>query len=167
MKEPEEEGLGGDGGGGGVTWQQNTQIIKLSFEAYRHGKKSHARRAQPALSATAHNVGLSSPVWITTPKKWGWQELQARCYEKSGDLWGQLCLISVSSVQIYRRKAVTWLFELTMRPHDWMGMLIYGHLVLRVDTNCYWSHGSVCVCVKACVKGCFHTYFKGRKNAWS
>lgn len=43
MKELEEEGLGGDGGGSGLTWQQNTQIIKLSFEAYRHGEsRTHA-----------------------------------------------------------------------------------------------------------------------------
>lgn len=43
-----EEGLGGDGGGGGLTWQQNTQIIKLSFQAYRHGK-SHTH-AEPSLA---------------------------------------------------------------------------------------------------------------------
>ncbi|KAM7393652.1 hypothetical protein PAMP_020509 [Pampus punctatissimus] len=36
MKKPEEEGLGGDDGGGGVTWQQNIEITKLSCEAYRH-----------------------------------------------------------------------------------------------------------------------------------
>lgn len=41
MQEPEEEGSRGDGGGGGLTWQQNTQIVELSFEAYRHGR-SHA-----------------------------------------------------------------------------------------------------------------------------
>lgn len=68
MKKLEEEGLGGDGGGGGVTWQQNTQITKLSFEAYRHGK-SRTHEAQPALSAAAHDAGLSSPVWIITLKK--------------------------------------------------------------------------------------------------
>ena len=50
MKKLEEEGLGGDGGGGGVTWQQNTQITKLSFEAYRHGEKvAHSELNLPYL----------------------------------------------------------------------------------------------------------------------
>lgn len=50
MRELEEGGLGGDGGGGGLTWQQNTQIIKLSFEAYRHGKsRTHAELNLPYL----------------------------------------------------------------------------------------------------------------------
>lgn len=50
MQELEEEGLGGDVGGGGLTWQQNTQIIKLSFEAYRHGEsRTHAELNLPYL----------------------------------------------------------------------------------------------------------------------
>lgn len=30
--------MGGDGGGGGITWQRHTQIVKFSFQAYRHGE---------------------------------------------------------------------------------------------------------------------------------
>ena len=50
MQEPEEEGSRGDGGGGGLTWQQNTQIVELSFEAYRHGRsRAHAELNLPYL----------------------------------------------------------------------------------------------------------------------
>lgn len=70
MKELEEEGLGGDGGGGGLTWQQHTQIIKLSFEAYRHGKSLlHAELNLPYLQL--HMTAVCCPT-LDHYKKWGW-----------------------------------------------------------------------------------------------
>lgn len=50
MKEVEEEGWRGDGEGGGVTWQRNTRIVELSFEAYHRGKSLvHAELNLPYL----------------------------------------------------------------------------------------------------------------------
>lgn len=46
--------MGGDGGGGGLTWQRHTQIVKFSFQAYRHGESgTHASLSLPYLQLHA------------------------------------------------------------------------------------------------------------------
>lgn len=58
----------GLGGGGELTWQQHTQIIKLSSEAYRHGESlSHVELN--LLYLLLHSPGTPPAIWIALSKK--------------------------------------------------------------------------------------------------
>lgn len=154
MKELGEEGLGGDGGGGGgLTWQQNTQIIKLSFEAYRHGK-----------SRTHTGLNLPYLQLHTTPVcrlQFGSSLQKVRRVEVPGSmLWTSWRPVETSAPRI-------WHFELSMMPHDWMGMIISVWIwyicVPPIGSQTgigTWSHGCANVCMGAyvCVfKGDLHS----------
>lgn len=109
MGEPEEEeGLGGDGRGGGVTWQQNTQIIKLSFEAYRHGKsRTYAALNLPYICGCTRRCSVVSSLDHFSKKKKKKVLLKAQCCKKAAELWGPSCLLTVSSAQICSVRAST------------------------------------------------------------
>ncbi len=144
MQELEEEGLGGDVGGGGLTWQQNTQIIKLSFEAYRHGKsRTHAELNLPYLQLHTSLV----------------------CRLQFGSLLQKMRMVEVTGSMFARH------FTLSMRLHDWIGMFIYVWTLCaahRLSDRSWHLESWLCKhvhgCIGICLKGTFTLGFQSKSS---